>query len=112
MYRMDLFYGLKKLAAWPALEKVPTNRRNTAKMPIHMTFHSTGEIHTVCHKINGKYDGTMAIYSDDGTYAGYRYYTDGQRTCGRTHTFFDDDGSIFVSIKKVATEDDSLVDGA
>lgn len=80
-------------------------------MPIHTTFHSTGEIHTVCHKINGKYDGTMTIYSDDGTYAGYRYYTNGQRTCGRTHTFFDDDGEVIMS-KKIIDCYVSIIDGA
>ena len=112
MYYGVFFMAWKKLAAWPAVEKVPTNRRNIAKMPIHTTFHSTGKKHTVCDKIDGQYDGMMTIYSDDGTYAGYRYYSKGERTDGRTHTFFNDDGSIFVSIKKVATEDDSLVDGA
>ena len=103
--------GCKKLTAWPAVEKVPTNRRNTAKMPIHTTFHSTGEIHTLCRKIDGNYDGIMTIYSDDGTYAGYRYYCDGQRTCGRTHTFFDDDGEVIMS-KKIVDYYMALIDGA
>jgi hypothetical protein len=53
----------------------------------------------------------MTIYGDDGTYAGYRIYKHGDRMDGRTHTYFDDDGSVFVSIKKVHHEN-LLVDGA
>ena len=78
---------------------------------IHTTFHDNGEIHTVCDKIQGQYNGVMSIYSDDGTYAGYRIYKHGDRMDGRTHTYFDEDGSVFVSIKKVHHEH-LLVEGA
>ncbi len=78
----------------------------------HTTFHDNGEIHTICNKIQGQYNGVMAIYGDDGTYAGYRIYMYGDRMDSRTHTYFDDDGSVFVSIKKVHNNGKIMVDGA
>lgn len=84
---------------------------STSMHATHSLFHSNGEIHTVCDTIHGKYDGVMAIYCDDGSYAGYHIYKNGERVDGRTHTYFNDDCSVEVSIKKFTTVE-VMVDGA
>lgn len=74
-------------------------------MARHTTFYSNGETQTVCNKIQGQYDGNMAIYCDDGTYAGYRVYEEGVRIdniVGGTHTYYDlEDGEEAMSVKPI-----------